>query len=418
MWHQTTEIRMAQHMDVAAPDPPEDQAGEDLPLIEMETLLNRPPSWRKRLIHLGLLLIAGTVLLVMFRGNSPLRHPPPPTDSQTNTPPVLFINSNVNYGTVTINGKKQPGTLPIVTAAHGDTYTIRLDAPPFRPISCRVRLSQVASSGASTGGKNCVAFIDTNTMPDFQVNIIATLADLPPDQQGQVTALLTRTLAAEQALTVPAGSYIATGFSQASLITSQRVSAPLQASATVAPFAPRNSPDNTLCVGIICPWMPPSGGIYSFPGHQWAVTVELALRWRFSSASGAAVSNVVFQEAGVFNQIASPLNLSLFRNQAGDWAISQNTPTPDTSSQLQNAFCATGENILRQAAGIGPHISIGIIHDQGAPGCEVLVQMNNTAQGTFIWRFGVLLAANARAHTMYPTLPVAPPAEIAAVEQS
>lgn len=409
---------MAQHMDVAAPDPAEDQAGEELPLIELETLLNRPPSWRKRLTQLGLLLVTGIMLLVMFQGNSPLRKLAPPSDPQPNTlPPVLFINSNVNYGTVTINGKKQADTLPIVAAVHGDAFTIRLDAPPFRPISCHLRLSQLPPSGASAGGRDCFAFLNSSAEQEYQVNITMTLDDLPPAQQSQITAMLTRTLATERALTVPAGSYIATSFSQAStIITSQRVSAPLQASATVAPFAPWNPADDPLCVGIICPWMPPSGDIYTFSGHQWAITVKLALRWRFSSASGVAISDVVFQEGGVFDQIASPLNLSLFLNQAGNWTISQNPPTPDASNQLQDAFCVTGENILRQATGAGPHISMGITYDQGAPGCEVLVQVNNTGEGIFLWRFGVLLAANSRAHTMYPALPIAPPAEIAAVE--
>jgi hypothetical protein len=36
-------------------------------------------------------------------------------------------------------------------------------------------------------------------------------------------------------------------------------------------------------------------------------------------------------------------------------------------------------------------------------------------QGHFIWRFGVLLAADASAHSTLPALPVALPADLAAV---
>jgi hypothetical protein len=34
---------------------------------------------------------------------------------------------------------------------------------------------------------------------------------------------------------------------------------------------------------------------------------------------------------------------------------------------------------------------------------------------TFVWRFGVLLAAGSVAHALQPTLPLAPPAELAVV---
>jgi hypothetical protein len=35
--------------------------------------------------------------------------------------------------------------------------------------------------------------------------------------------------------------------------------------------------------------------------------------------------------------------------------------------------------------------------------------------GHYIWRWGVLLAADAQAHTLFPSLPIAPQSEITAV---
>lgn len=37
-----------------------------LPLVELETLLNRPPSWRKRRIQIGVLLAALLVTILTF----------------------------------------------------------------------------------------------------------------------------------------------------------------------------------------------------------------------------------------------------------------------------------------------------------------------------------------------------------------
>jgi hypothetical protein len=56
------------------------------------------------------------------------------------------------------------------------------------------------------------------------------------------------------------------------------------------------------------------------------------------------------------------------------------------------------------------------LHDNGLEGCELALQ---TAQGAnaghFVWRFGVLLAADRPAHTLLPSLPLAPASELAAV---
>jgi hypothetical protein len=40
---------------------------------------------------------------------------------------------------------------------------------------------------------------------------------------------------------------------------------------------------------------------------------------------------------------------------------------------------------------------------------------NNKKYGHYIWRWGVLLAADAQARALFPSLPVAPPTEITAV---
>lgn len=55
------------------------------------------------------------------------------------------------------------------------------------------------------------------------------------------------------------------------------------------------------------------------------------------------------------------------------------------------------------------------LHDQGVENCELGAAINGVNAGRYIWRFGVLLAADAQAHNMMPALSRASRAEIAAV---
>jgi hypothetical protein len=57
---------MPQHPQDGPTDPLEAISESDLPLIEVETLLARPPSRRKRLLHLGLVVAAGAVTIMFF----------------------------------------------------------------------------------------------------------------------------------------------------------------------------------------------------------------------------------------------------------------------------------------------------------------------------------------------------------------
>ncbi|HEY7348600.1 MAG TPA: hypothetical protein VH599_09830 [Ktedonobacterales bacterium] len=417
---------MAQHTDEPAPDPAEDGTSENLPLVELETILNRPPSRRKRLMQISFVLLAALIALVIFWGDIAPARPAAPlaVPQPANPPPALLIVSNINYGAVTINGKKQAGPLPILVAIHGNTYDISLDAPPFRPISCHVALSHVTAAGVQSGDKRCLAFAapngsmlglnDVEGVLKFEILISLTPDNLPPGQQSQLTAMLTQALTTRQAMTVPAGSYFATGFDAPS-VTSQRASAPLRASATVAPVVPQNQDIGLPCVGFICPGIMSPQLPLSLTGHQWGIVVLLASRWRFSTPSGALVSDVAFQGFTEVRRTENTVQLFLSLGANGNWVISPNATVNDAASQVKDTFCAAGENILQQAIGSTINLSIAPTRDQGARGCELQLLVDNAFQGMFLWRFGVLLAVDQQAHTTRPELPIAPPAEIAAL---
>ena len=249
-------------------------------------------------------------------------------------------------------------------------------------------------------------------LPAFEVDFSLMPNDLPPEQQSQMIATLNQALTYQQDLTVPVGSYFATGVDASGKITSRRASAPLRASGSVAPFSPQQDQSSDGCSGFICSAMLETQTAAALSGYLWNVSVTVAARWRFRSASGAVVSDVQFQQANA-------VMLLLEYDQAGGWSVSPIVPPVGLGpigDQLTSTFCATGQNILVQLVKTGS-VGGGPEHDRGAIGCELILDVNSIDQGLYLWRFGVLLAADARARAAHPELPVAPPAEIAAVEQ-
>src|SRR5690242_421658 len=102
---------MEHEQDTSVDLPAESDSAEELPLLDLETMLTRPPSRRKRLIQLGIVGVALTVLLVTFgsllipRQSSPAMSPPPST--------ILIISSNISAGTIQMNRQRQHGTFPM-----------------------------------------------------------------------------------------------------------------------------------------------------------------------------------------------------------------------------------------------------------------------------------------------------------------
>ncbi|HLW03683.1 MAG TPA: hypothetical protein VKT82_33865 [Ktedonobacterales bacterium] len=420
---------MAQRTDESAPEPSEEQPGEDLPLIELETLLDRPPSWRKRLIEIGLVLLAGVVLLAIFQNTIMPARPATPAPvvvpTRPKPPPALLVFSSVNYGTLTVNGKQQAGTVPALFFVHSNTYNISLDAPPFSPVSCHLDLAAVESAGEPFDQGDCIAFPLSNADPLALNGVVATptiqlyislgLNDLSPGQHSQIRNLLTRALNAQQTLTVPAGSYFATGFYVPTTISSQRASAPLSARGVVSFIDDEGQGTDRPCAGLLCVQPIGPGALTPSNGHLWSINVWLALRWRFSDASGAVVSNVSFGGDTFSEQVGVNISLFLAYDQAHGWTVAQDDAVNMAAIQAQDTFCATGENILQQLLNNANGYSTNVLNDQRAQGCEIQAYAFNSYQGAFLWRFGVLLAVDKQAHTTAPQLPMAPQAEVDAL---
>jgi hypothetical protein len=303
---------------------------------------------------------------------------------------------------------------------------ITLNAPPFRAISCHVRLDAVSLSLSVPATDGNCSTLPVSTIvplalhgmvhtPIFRIFMFLTPDDLPAAQRSQVAALLAQALSTRQEVTVPVDSYFATGF-QPPTITSRHASAPLSATASLALATPSLRGTAAPCASFICARPIEPVTVVPTSGRQWSIQTGVTLRWSFSGASGTVVSDVPFQGNASSGPVDNPMNLFLSRTAAGDWTISQNAPVAHVTYQLQGTFCQIGASILLHTLTTDASASTVTRFDRGVQGCELSAFVNGVSQGTFLWRFGVLLAADATARATSPQLPVAPPEEIAAVE--
>jgi hypothetical protein len=425
--------------DDVPPSPSADATEGPLPLVELETLLSRPPSHRKHLVYLSLVLVLVVVAVVTLHSALLPQRPLPaatPTLDVALLSPAVLVQSNVTYGTITLNGHKQAVSPPLVAALQGQTYDLTLTAPPFRPISCHVISPPPPSAGAppaftqqghcsvlrygATTKPGIISLHGVFADPTLVIGVDATAADLPPDQQDQVTSLLTQTLTTQPSTSVPPGEFIATGVAPDGTITSTRASESLEATAFLAPstaFLPRFS----FCGTLICP-RELSPYLYSsfaaFPTNSlWAVQVPIGLRWQFHDAAGHVVSEVSFPPG-------SGITLFLSYNTQPGWQVAQHDFVPGSdapAAQLTTTLCSEGMLYQYLEPKQPAKSFLSILHDQGMAGCEFILQQNvpnqsqNVDLGHLVWRFGVLLAADDQAHALYPDLPIASPEAIAAV---
>ncbi|HLW02546.1 MAG TPA: hypothetical protein VKT82_28090 [Ktedonobacterales bacterium] len=401
-----------------------EQGADDLSQAEPELESARLSPRRKRVLQISMLLVALVALLVTLRGVVlPQPAPGGPLPLPTIPPPATLIMSNISFGTVTINGQRQRGTVPMLLVEQATTYTITINAPPFRAKSCTFSFHGGTPQNYTSNFPDCTVSSGSGGFPEMTLNgvtrdptssvmIVFTAADLPADQQNQINTLLAHSVTAQQSTAVPSGSYIATGLDGASHITSQLTTAALRATAFLAPNA-NFGPIGLDCVGLTCPNTLSADELTTRPGMLWDILVPVALRWDFMASDGSAMGDVSFPAASVVPGMLA------YANNAG-WSLSSQ-PELDSSSvgdTFSNLDCLTGAQILQQQLrAITWNGNEDISEGQGMNGCEITLQdAGGSGRGSFFWRFGVLLAGDDAAHHLLPALPVAPAAEINAVQ--
>ncbi len=425
------------------PQPNEDPAQQNidssidagnLETIDLDASPPRRTSPRKRLIQLVMmtLLIIVTVVGFWYYLTPALKMPP-----ATNiVPGQALIESNASYGTVTLNGKKLAGSPPlVVTLSQGINY-LTIDAPPFRPVSCQIEWPPTFHQDTCKGPEGGSPFnLDThpttytfqgkNITPKVVIGLPLLLEHLPTNLQSNALAAIKQSLDQEASALqspVPIGQYFATGLDAQGLPVARLATAPLQAlpmvSQATSPVA-INGCATSLCPNMFAsqPMIPQSSD-----GTLWSVVVQTVVGWRFTTAAGNQVSKVMFPAVSFL-----PLLLSYSPN--GGWTV---LDPPYAQTNMTNwvisSLCNAGQEILAIADQALPVTESGITGSSIA-GCKFSIDLRPAditptpgthvppllTHGSYLWRFGVLLAADENSHTLLPSLPIAPSAEVDAI---
>ncbi len=399
----------------STPDNPlpdeEELSDERLPLTELESINARPPSWRKRGAQLALLALALCVgLVATWSAIMPKRQ----TAQPKLTPMPALLVSNLTNATITLNGKKLNGHPPMTVSAYLETDEITIAAPGFHPYTCHFK--GMVSEGDAT---HCL--LTTNSglaqvAAPFILGVYLTPDDLLPGQKDQIEAPLMQQLSIVQQTTTQPGDTIATAFATYDYtITSQQATTPLQASAMLAQAGPQLSisrahyPFSPSCNQLFCPLgFGPASYQPAPAGQVWGIALNVALRWRFTDKTGAPVADVTYPPDSLAGLFLSLPEVQFVYDATG-WHLAADT---DVNAAMPIFLCNNGTTILEHRLS-GPY-NMGAGTNKGVEGCLISAQANG-GNGLFLWRFGVLLAANDGAHALLPDLPIASPAAIAAV---
>jgi hypothetical protein len=368
--------------------------------------------WAMRLSIASVLLLLAAALLRSASST------PPAAGTATPTPlplgPVVLL-SNVSFGSVTLNGKQLEDPPPLVMTFRPGMNVLTLAAPPFSSHTCRIDWpsAQVKAGQCETDRSGPHYTIHGQPVdPALVVTLSLGAQALPLSMQGEAGAVVAAAIASDQVSSdVPIGSFIATGRDGSGQITSQRTAMPVQATLLFTPDTSESPSSDGLCDASCATRIIPDIAS-ALTGRIWVAALDIAVEWQFTSGGAVVARSASYIGTGV--------TVALTYGSARGWQVSQ------PATQAINGFslslgldsltvCQAGANVLSpiaQRTGYG----FNETSDRGIEGCELQMQsLAGTPEGTFIWRFGVLLAVDAPAHAVAPELPMAPASEIAAV---
>lgn len=346
--------------------------------------------------------------------------------------PLLLITSNVNYGTLTINGRRVAGTVAVFRPRRGQN-TITLTAEPFAPTTCTFSWPGFSrSSGPCSygdGSPQDVTVGGEHYSVSYNLDISMRGDQLSAEECARVKDAVSSALdATRPAIAVPTGQYIATGAYRDGLAVVQRTEQRLVARLAAALPAAMGS---TPCAEFgETGWSNPEP-LQRLQGRHWLTQVSPELRMRFSTPSPSG------REVAHTHDYVSSLTMDLVYTPTGGWSAAAHASPPQNDpweivplgEQMAQSLCDAGGQDLQDALrhahqdrSFNSGSSSSPPGMRGIHGCRMAVSNTNelsNASPAFLWRFGVLLAANTAAHKLLPGVPMAPKDELAAVpEQS
>ena len=395
--------------------------------IDAEVLVHRRPSARKRAVQVELALLCGLAVLALFHAITPVAvRPPTLTPLARTSRSQVTIVANLNFGSVTVNGKKLAGKPPFLFSAAPSGDTVIYVAPPFAPRSCHLFwYGSGASAQLGAGGSNCQMSSETVRVSSWAVtssyvlNFQFGLDDLPAALQATALDFVRQVITpASLPITVPRGQYYATGRDGRGMILSRQATTPLTAVISLLLFTPQDLvASSSWCSELICPALdiPPVRAAIPAPaGQLWAVQIPSVMSWQFLLPDGQGVGTEHQ------SQTSSDATVVLALDAQQRWHlasfVSPTAIVDERRLMIPNSLCTTGmielSSALQDHQAGGLELSTSI--DHGLAGCEIqITQTDGTVTGTAVWRLGVLLAADAKTHAAYSWLPTAPYAEVA-----
>jgi hypothetical protein len=403
----------------------------------LEQILQRRVPLRVRLIQGLGLLILGALAAGLLR-QTVLTTPggsggvvPTPSPTVVALGPVLVL-SNLSYGAVTLNGVALPGSLPLVTRFRRGPNILTLSALPFRPRICHIQWPTLQSSDGceiDTGVGPPHSVGGQMMTPAVTVYLSFGSTDLPSSVETRALAAVTKALQAMPLrITVPGGDYLATGVDGQGHILSLQATTPVQADllVTVSAFDGGES----FCDDPGCVSLRDSATGRGITRPSWVVDAEIRVEWDFTVNNSHVVHSTVYS-------YYLPSSLLLTYDPQTEWQVDlSNTEQVNgfgLSGALALATCELGASLLSTltnpllTTAQQPEYQVATVDNNGIGGCTLqltrtggtgVTGTDGTNAGSFVWRFGVLLAADAEAHALLPYLPLAPSSELAAVDAS
>lgn len=401
------------------------ESSKSLRELNLEVALRHRRSGRQRLLLAGITcLVCALAIIPLWRGLTALRISTPIAHDTS-----ALIVSNVPADAITLDGHLVASQSPSLITLHTGINEISFAASPFQPHSCRLTVPNPSSSDTChdpSGHESLNISLNPFRLhgkpiqPKYVIGFSLGLNDLSSTQGQSVVAFLATIFKqANNSLrtTVPIGQYYASGITDRGISLMRQAVDSLQAT----PEAVLSPPGHLVgCTENICPASVQLENVdqwVALHGHGWAVDVTVQYGWRFDTVSGMSIAHVLFP----FSTVMS-LTLAYDPNHGWGLADSANATSLQSTQVMRSlvatGLCDAGSAMLTVLSPENSSQSTAAVTDEG---CRFEIQSvassNNTpsASGVILWRFGVLLAADTQAHLLLPQLPIAPPAELAAV---
>jgi hypothetical protein len=331
---------------------------------------------------------------------------PTPTAFPSATTAVEIL-TDVNWGTVRLNGKVvKIGNGSFAWPTNGNN-TLTIDAQPFKHTACTFTWPDIQASTIRLTSENQCIYLGTHTGTQGSYSLIGidvTLHDLPDIEQQHIQTLITSyAQKLTQSTEVHIGDHYATGYDANHMPIVQQATQSMQAQFIMSPDSPIQGFPFNGCSDMICP-VPsyPNQEINSASTHDWQININFNVSWQFINDKGTTTSLIpAFVQAILFS-------FTLHNPPNDMWTIEANSNTNNT---IDSSVCSSliASSLSSVVASPVDHASV--------EGCQVTAtpRVNGTPILKFLVRFGAILTVDDSTASRFPQLPRATPAEIAAV---